>query len=690
MAAVCATIAAMPEPLPNARHDLTWDDLGGYVYHGAMLGNGVFGALIHRQDPTRWDGDPDTVLWQVNRTDAVETGPRQQEGYCLSRMAMGRFLLRPTGRIQRIALTLDLAAAELRGAITTDRGTLRVRSFVCAERDVLVLEIDAEGGEAVRELAFAPDPSGVIADTGAMDFPESARYEPLNPPARRLRQGGIEVHTQDQPHAGRWWTAAWLRHDAGQRTTLLATLACSHPQTGSPGDPIAILTTAADVGVESLAAAHRAWWATHYARCSLVLPDDQAMERFWWLQQYKLGCTMRGDGPLMDLCGPWYIHSCWRGIWWNFNTQAMSAPVFHANRCELVEPLARTLEANLAQLAANVPAAQRSGGALAIGRASGIDLDSPIDLADGPPLYAGREAGNLVWALHALVRAGDSTGDPRWHARALPLLIGGARLYLTLLQPGADGRLHLPMTFSPEYRPAPDCSYDLQLCAWSLRTLLRLAPGHAQAAEWSAALERLAPSPTGADGVRIGAGVDLDSSHRHFSHLVGWWLGDRGFAGADGELLARSLRHWVSLSDGLAAWSYAAAALFSARLGDSGGARGHLDRFLAGMCGPNSLYREAGMCSETPYVGCAALQELVLQDHGGVIRPFAAVPPGWSSAEFTGFAAAGVVVDGAWRDGRLHRLRLHTPRAITLRIALPGNGDPVTITLAAGEVRELV
>src|SRR5687768_14427825 len=129
---------------PDPRHDLVWDDLGGYVYHGAMLGNGTFGAMVHRQDAGRWDGDGDTMLWQVNRTDAVEIGPRQQEGYRWARMAMGRFLLRPRGRIQRIALTLGLADAELHGRIVTDRGALRLRSLVCAERDVLLIEIDAE------------------------------------------------------------------------------------------------------------------------------------------------------------------------------------------------------------------------------------------------------------------------------------------------------------------------------------------------------------------------------------------------------------------------------------------------------------------------------------------------------------------------------------------------------------------
>lgn len=172
--------------------------------------------------------------------------------------------------------------------------------------------------------------------------------------------------------------------------------------------------------------------------------------------------------------------------------------------------------------------------------------------------------------------------------------------------------------------------------------------------------------------------------------MLGWWLGDRGFTGDDGDLLKRTLRHWLSLEGGLAAWSYAVAAMLSARLGDGGAARAHLERFMSGLCGPNTLYREAGMCSETPHVGCAALQELVLQDHDGIIRPFAAVPPAWKSAAFSGFAAAGVVIDGTWRDGAVQRLRLHAPHATTVRLLLPGSPSPLVITLVAGEVREVV
>lgn len=44
------------------------------------------------------------------------------------------------------------------------------------------------------------------------------------------------------------------------------------------------------------------------------------------------------------------------------------------------------------------------------------------------------------------------------------------------LEPGTDGRLHLPATFSPEYGGnTRDCNYDLMLLTWGCRTLLESA-----------------------------------------------------------------------------------------------------------------------------------------------------------------------------------------------------------------------
>jgi hypothetical protein len=72
------------------------------------------------------------------------------------------------------------------------------------------------------------------------------------------------------------------------------------------------------------------------------------------------------------------------------------------------------------------------------------------------------------WALHPLYvtwRLEQDEHSAREHL--YPLLKGAAHLYFHLLERGADGLYHLPQTFSPEYKGARDCSYDLALLRWA-------------------------------------------------------------------------------------------------------------------------------------------------------------------------------------------------------------------------------
>jgi hypothetical protein len=51
------------------RHDWHWDDVSSYFFDGPLLGNGLLGAVLHRQAATR-GGDGRTLLWEFNRSDA--------------------------------------------------------------------------------------------------------------------------------------------------------------------------------------------------------------------------------------------------------------------------------------------------------------------------------------------------------------------------------------------------------------------------------------------------------------------------------------------------------------------------------------------------------------------------------------------------------------------------------------------
>jgi alpha-L-fucosidase 2 len=76
--------------------------------------------------------------------------------------------------------------------------------------------------------------------------------------------------------------------------------------------------------------------------------------------------------------------------------------------------------------------------------------------------------------------------------------------------------------------------------------------------------------------------------------------------------------------------------------------------------------------------GAAAVAEMLMQSHGGVIRLLPALPDAWPSGKVTGLRArGGYEVDIEWKDGRVTscRIRSKEPREVKLRV----NGEMKTV-----------
>lgn len=645
-----------------ARHDWHWDDLSSYFFDGPLLGNGLLGAVLHRRDASR-GGDGRTLLWEFNRSDAIDTGMFQREGYVWQRFGMGKVPLQTRSELSAVSAHLDLWSAELRGTLQTTEGDFAFIAFIDACRPIFWLEIEAPEGACT--VSFCPDVSGVVSENGRVDFEESATLHPLNPPAFVRKENGVSLHTQTL-HSGREWTYAQTARRDGNRMLHAMTLAYSHPQTGEVFDPATLLQTALGGSWDETIKRHRAWWHQFHASSAHVRLDDEAIERFYARQSYILGCIARANGPMIDLIGPWYCHTVWRAIWWNLNTQGTYLPLVAANRLELLDPLADTFWRERENLRRNAPRAWQHD-SFALSRASSYDLYAPLDLEDEYP-FGGRETGNLLWALHPLWLRYTHTRDEAFaRTRLFPLLESATNLFLHLLEAGEDGRLHLPTTYSPEYAAAPDCSYDLALLRWALGALLQLNENlklhAAKAPQWHETLQRLAPLATDETGLLIGRGVALTTSHRHFSHLLSFWPLKTASLQTSSEraLLTTSLRHWLGMPEALAGYSYAAAAALWAQLDEGEEAARHLKILIeGGSLSKTTLYREAGLCLETPFYGVAALHEMLLQVRDGVIVPFPAVPNSWRNTSFQDLRVDGAfLVSASRRDGVLVEIAVH-------------------------------
>jgi hypothetical protein len=221
------------------------------------------------------------------------------------------------------------------------------------------------------------------------------------------------------------------------------------------------------------------------------------------------------------------------------------------------------------------------------------------------------------------------------------------------------GRLSLPETYSPEYRRATDCTYDLDLLGWGVGRLLELADEKGLVEDdepligvWKEIQAKLVPVHVDEKtGRMIGRNVKLTSRHRHWSHLLAIYplrtLTPE--TPADRELIERSLNHWHGFGQAMG-YSFTGGACMAALLGDGDRALKFLNG-LKSFLKPNTFYSEIDLpVMETPLHGATAMQEMLLQSWGGRLRIFPAVPEEWPDVQFHQLRGEGAFLVSARRE----------------------------------------
>ncbi|PZU08260.1 MAG: hypothetical protein DI605_13600 [Sphingomonas sp.] len=649
------------------RHDMIWDQLPRAWDEAPFLGNGLLGALLfYSEDEGGW-------RLEVSRTDVQDhRTPIRQTGVGRGRLPIGHFLLRTRGKARATALRLVLHDALLTGRIVTDTGQIDLRVYVHAEDLAIVVETKARGGESgivwewVGEDAVSPRITWAITmhDPRAMD----AGYQP-NPAGERGRDGAEEMWLQPLL-AGGGTATAWRQ--SGDR--LIASVAHQWPGDLPRAQALASVRSAADD--PSLERRHREWWHGYYPASFLSIPDGR-IESFYWIQMYKLACATRADRPYIDNQGPWLQVSTWPYATWNLNVQLNYWAPLASNRAHLAYSLVSAIHDHQQNLIDNVDPAYRADSA-GIGRSSGRDLDASVPaLRPDGKTGAGRresdwptEFGNLTWAMHDVWLIWRHTMDEAVLRETLfPVLRRAINHYRHFLMAGSDGKLHLPPTYSPEYGAARDLNYDLALLRWGCGSLIdaagRLKIDDPLLPDWRRILRDLVDFPRGETGFLIGAGLPLEKSHRHYSHLLmvyPLYLVNRDQPGGE-AVIRRSLDHWQSMKESLRGYSSTGAASMHAALGDGDEALTKLRELFSDYMRSNTLYKEGGPVIETPLSGAQSLHDMMLQSWGGTIRVFPAVPGAWADCVFADFSAEGGFLVSAQRKGGRTRWIEVTSRA---------------------------
>ena len=648
-----------------AAQDMRWKRLPGTWFEGPFLGNGEQGTLMYKLDNR-------TLRWDVGCSAAHDHRPMEEDdlteknGVVLNRGRhfIGHLRLELPADLTGGTSRLSLWDAEATGTLTAEGGTAEWMTLVHATDPIMRFDLTTQGKLKGAKFTYvaqeARNPRALRAQT--LRVPRNELRIPANPsPVLSTLDAGVQTAVQNL-YAGGQTAVAWLQKDAGGSTRLWVSVEHSFPGKEAVDKAVAAVRAAAAADQTAWVQAHRNWWHNYYAQ-SFVSVGDAYWDSFYWIQQYKLACATRDKGWIIDNQGPWLQPTAWAAIWWNLNAQLSHSSGYTANRRGMVSAMSHRLDLKRNSLALNVAEPYRAD-SYAIGRSSsGWDLLGHAGQAQGrAPMDSqiGRETGNLLWALHNVDLEYRYWQDRQLRDNVLyPLLTRAVNYYRHFLKENDEGQLSLPETYSPEYRKATDCTYDIDLLYWGVGRLLELAneKGLNEKDEpligvWKDIQDRLVPAHVDEKtGRMIGRNVKLTGRHRHWSHLLAIFplrtLTPE--TPSDRELIDRSLTHWHSFGRAMG-YSFTGGACMAALLGHGDRALGFLNG-LKSFLKPNTFYAEIGLpVMETPLHGATAMQEMLLQSWGGRLRVFPAVPEEWSDVQVHQLRGEGAYLVSARRE----------------------------------------
>ncbi|MFD8499834.1 Tat pathway signal sequence domain protein [Amycolatopsis sp. NPDC059657] len=657
--------------------DMLWTKMPTTWYEGPYLGNGFLGSGIYREP------GKNAIRFNVQHSQVQDHRPEFGSLFGLARLPIGYFTLEPVGAITAIDWRMDLWNAELKGTITTAAGSLALRAIVHSGDSVLAIEVQPTEGERGFKWVFHPGDAVSPRTDPKFGKPPPAGYLP-NPPAVLQASGDATLSVQSLLAGGEHVTA-WRETTFGTRRTLYTAVAWSHPQRTAAREALRMVRCVSPLALFALG--HRRWWHDFYRRSFLSIPDTR-LQSFYWIQLYKFASAARKEAPVMATCGPWLEPTPWPATWWNLNVQLEYWLIHGSNHLELdavsyaldkfrhnvVDQVAEPYRADSAGIPRTTDMTLLNGGGTGTaGYAVGIP-------GQDPPTP---EVGNLTWALHNVWLSYRHTMDRKLLRDTLfPLLRRAINYYLHFLKPGADGKLHLPPTFSPEYGVnAADCNYDLSLIRWGCRTLLEsvreLRIDDPLAGRWQEVLTGLVDYPVDANGYMIGANVPFAKSHRHYSHLLQVYpLYEITWERPEfRELIEKSLNHWVGFEGALQGYTFTGAASISAQMLRGDKADFYLGELMRRFIQPNTMYKESGPVIETPLSASQSVHDMLCQSWGGMVRLFPAIPATWRDISLRDFRTQGAFLLSASREAGVTKwvkVRSEAGAPCVLRPGIPG------------------
>jgi alpha-L-fucosidase 2 len=702
---------------PARRHGLTFDTVPNDVMSGLPLANGMLGGLV-------WSRDSDLII-SLDRADLWDLRPIPEYSgpdYTNDRLAD---LIEQS---DMAAIQKAFEAPYSRPSPTKLPGGrlwIGVKADVVCHLDVSTAKLQV--GD-VSAIVHALAPVGLLWGKGTSPSfeleppaygqppPATRDFNPISPFGPEdlnyplplmIREAEASGYCQALPDdrfvcalakssedSGSWRIAWTLQIGHTHAEALEKAHAQLSPWLGAePGEAVDALTTG-----------HTKWWEDYWNKAWLSIPD-QALERQWVLDAYKLGAAARANCPPAALQAQWTTDNNrlppWKGDYHHdLNTQMTYWPCLVGNRWEAHGGF-------LEWLWQTKPNCERWTKAFfeVDGLAVPMTGDIENNQLGGWAPYT-HSATSSAWLAHHFVQHWRFSADHTFLTeRAWPYVRACAVFIDQLTRKDAkDGRRALRLSSSPEINNnARDAwfsdwtNYDLALSRNLMAGAVELARAQGLETEviyWSQVLSELPGLALDEDGgMSVAPSIALEQSHRHMSHLIA--IHPLGQVSHDDPILAATIARLEAL--GTAMWmgySFAWMASIYALAGRGDDAARMLGLFSHGFCAPNSFHTNGDISGEgltqfpfnafTLEGNCAAMaatQDMLLQSKNGDITLFPALPKDWTQARFHGLCGeGGIEVSAELINGQVSvTLNSTHTRVFKSRLGLEGQWQEVAM-----------
>ncbi|WP_159020756.1 glycosyl hydrolase family 95 catalytic domain-containing protein [Algibacter sp. L3A6] len=655
-----------------SKHDMLWDIVPDKWQTAPYTGNGNVGFLFYQAK----EENKNVISIHVGRHDyydhrEAKTKADEMLWIKRSRLPLGHFDLKSKGEITGIEMRLNLWNAELTGVITTSKGTYKIKGFTHSTKDVIFFETDTKD-EEIEITWQAEDPIPPVYEAlKAGKGPKGGGWAKMRatilemPPKPTLsaKNGYNFCYQPLFDNRGETTTGWKLTGNPSGKQQLITSVHHSYPEHNSLEIVTENLAIAENlIQQNKFVSSHQKWWHDYYPLSFLSI-NDAEKESFYWIQMYKLGSASRGNGPILDLMGPWYNRTFWPMVWGDLNVQLIYWTHLTANRMSIGESLPNNIDKYAKNLEGNVPARWKNSAAVA--------ALMPQDLI---AFNGGKVPDMLAWMLNDYWLHCKFAGDDiRMRDKLFPILKKTVNGYLNYIKENPvaskDGKIHIKNSWSPEYKPGHgmDINFTLALIRWSCQTLLDIDKQHQLndplAKDWQHLIDNLVEFQIDADGLRIGKDIPFDKPHRHYSHLLAFYplMVITPEKEEDKKLLRTSLDHWLDVTFSgkkikampVTGYTATGAASMYACLGDAEKAYYYLDFLIKHKnISSTTMYSEVKInpVIESPLSFTTSLHDMMLQSWGDKINVFPASPKKWKDVSFHNLRTQGAFLVSAKKE----------------------------------------